>query len=135
MEMVTVVTLMALLVAELLPAARKQRNRMAVVGAREEVAGVFHRARMAAVARGGATITLRALPPQVRLSAGGETLLRADLEREYGIELTLSRNRSVVDLHYDALGIGRVASQTLIVARGGEEVRLVVSSYGRVRRE
>jgi hypothetical protein len=58
-----------------------------------------------------------------------------DLKRVYRTNLTLSRDRPEAVLRYDALGLGRVASQTLLFTRGRAEARLTVSAYGRIRRE
>lgn len=134
LELMAVLLLSGLVMAHLLPAARRQLDRMAVLGAREEVAGLFQRARAEAVARGGANLILTSEPPSVELRAGEEVLARSSLEEEYGVTLTLSRNRAQAELLFDPLGIGRVASQTLRFSRSGTEVRLVVSSLGRVVR-
>ncbi len=134
LELITVMVLLGLVTAGLLPAARNQLDRMAVVGAREEVAGLFHQARSEAIARGGAQIHLTAHPPLVELAAEGEVLARASLREEYRVTLTLSSGRPEAQLNFDALGLGRVASQTLRFSRGRAEVRLVVSSLGRVSR-
>ena len=134
LELVTVVTLLGLALAQLVPAARRQLDRMAVLGAREEVAGLFHQARMEAVARGGASLILTSLPPRVELRQGDELLASGDLGGEYGITLTLSGGRTEATLLFDALGLGRVASQTLRFFRGEAEALLVVSSLGRVTR-
>jgi prepilin-type N-terminal cleavage/methylation domain-containing protein len=134
LELITVLTLLGLVTTVLLSAARHQLDRMAVLGAREEVAGLFHRARAEAIARGGARLFLEADPASAVLSAGDEVLARAHLKAEYGVALTLSSSRPEADLSFDALGLGRVASQTLRFARGRAEVRLVVSSLGRVTR-
>lgn len=134
LELVVALFLLGLAVAQLIPAARHQLHRMAVLGAREEVAGLLHRARGEAVARGGAEIILTSAPPLVELIASGDTLERVDLEESYGVSLGLSRDRSQARLVFGPLGLGRVASQTLRFLRGREEARLVVSSLGRVAR-
>jgi len=110
-------------------------DRMAVVGARESVVGVFHRARMEAVSRGGARVVLRASTPGVELWSGGALRSVQELGADFAVELTLSRYRGEVEVIFDPLGLGRIASQTLVFSRGRAEARLVVSSYGRVRRE
>jgi len=43
-------------------------------------------------------------------------------------------SREPVSIRFDALGVGRVASRTLLFRRGRVEERLVISSYGRVIR-
>ena len=134
LELVTVVTLLALALAELVPAARRQVDRMAVQGAREEVVGLFHRARMEAVARGGVTLTLNADSGWAELIHDDHLLARANLAREYHVSLVLSGEREQATLRYDALGLGRVASQTVRLSRGEALATLVVSSLGRVTR-
>lgn len=134
LELVTVVTLMGVVLAEGLPAARNLMDRMAVVGAREAVVGVFHRARMEAVARGGARIVLVASPAGLEVWSGGALRSAVDLEEEFGVDLTLSSGDALAEIGFDALGLGRVASQTLIFDRNGTESGLVVSSFGRVTR-
>ncbi len=58
LELITVITLLGLLLGRTIPAGRRLQDRMAVIGAREAVVGLFHRARSEAVARGGATLVL-----------------------------------------------------------------------------
>ena len=132
LELALGLLLVGLALSQLLPAARRQIDRLAVVGARGEVAGLFHRVRLEAVAHGGASIHLSVRPPTVEIRAGQDLLARADLEEDYGVTLTLSRNREEAVLGFDPLGLGRVSSQTLVLARGEAETRLVVSSFGRV---
>jgi len=135
LELATVLLLLSLSIGSLLPAARRQLDRMAVLGAREEVAGLFHRARFEAVTHGGAALHLKTGPASATLIAGGEVVAHAALTDEYGVTLTLSRGHSEAELTFDPLGLGRVASQTLGFLRGRAEAGLVVSSYGRVVRK
>ena len=134
--MITALLIIGSAVAFSLPAMKRQVDRTAVLGAREELAGLFHRARAEAVSLGGAELRLVADPPTVELRAGGEVLARWELLDEYGpgISMTLSRDRAEAELSFDALGIGRIASQTIGFARGAAEAGLVVSAYGRVVR-
>lgn len=133
LELVAVMTLLALGVAHLLPQARRWGDRVAVRAAREEVVGLLHRARMEAVAWGGATVVITSAPPEVELWVTGRSVAISSL-RDQGVALTLSGDRPRVELVYDALGLGRVASQTLRFRRGSAEALLVVSAWGRVRR-
>lgn len=135
LELMTVIALLGLVLGQALPAARSLLDRMAVVGARDGTIGVFHRARMEAVARGGAQVVLSTDPARAEIRSGGAVLGAVDLEADYGVELTLSRNRAQAELSFDALGLGRISSQTLVLSRGDAEARLVVSAYGRVRRQ
>ena len=134
MEMAVVLTFLGLSIAVLLGAAGRQLDRMAVVGGREEVAGLFHEVRQVAAARGGAELVVRSDPPAVSLLASGDTLAHADLRKAYGITLELSRGRRQVSLYFGPLGLGRVSSQTIRFQRGASEARLVVSALGRITR-
>ena len=126
--------LLGLGLTQAIPAARHQLDHMAVVAAREETAGLFHRAREEAVARGRAEIVLTAVSPQVELLAGGDTLTRSNLETAYGVSLGLSGNGQKARLAFGPLGLGRVTSQTLRFHRGRAEALLVISGLGRVAR-
>jgi prepilin-type N-terminal cleavage/methylation domain-containing protein len=134
LELSAVLLLLGISFSALLPAAQHQMDRMAVMGATAEVAGLFHRVRFEAVAHGGAILRLETTPASVALMVGGAVVERSELEGVYRVALKLSRDRSETDLHFDPLGLGRVASQTLSFTRGRAEVDLVVSSYGRIIR-
>ena len=134
LEMAVALTLFGLGIVVLLGAARGQLDRMAVLGGREAVAGLFHRARQTAIARGGAGVILTADPPTASLVVEGDTLATTNLEDAFGVALELSGGRSRARLLFGPLGLGQVASQTLRFRRGGAEARLVVSSLGRVAR-
>ena len=70
-ELVLVMTIIGLALGGALPAASHLRDRLAVVGARESMVGIFHKARLEAVAFGGASIVLRVSPPEAELWAAG----------------------------------------------------------------
>lgn len=134
LELAVVLFLLSLTLGHLLSAGRRQVDRLAVLGAREEVVGLLHRARMEAVANGGASVRLFTDPPRVELEAKGMILERRELEREYGIDLGLTRDRKEVELRFGPLGIGHVSGQTLRFRRGTKTAELVISSLGRVSR-
>ena len=134
-ELATALFILGLSLSLLLPAAGRQVEWMAVRGARDEVAGLLHRARGEAVARGGAQLVLSASPPIAKVLAGEETLARATLDESYGVSMTLSRGQQEATLAFGPLGLGLVASQTLRFKRGEAEAVLVVSSLGRAVRK
>lgn len=134
LELITVIALLGVLLGEALPTARNLQDRMAVVGAREAAVGLFHRARMEAVARGGSTLVLATRPATMTLLAEAEAVVQDAIGEDYGIEMSLSGARPSATLVFDALGLGRVASQTLRFTRGDAVTEVVVSSYGRVTR-
>jgi len=134
LELSILLALMALSAPVLLSAGHRMRDRAAVVSARERVAGLFAEARMAAMSWGGATVHLRTDDGTAWFEAGGAVRRRLALAEDPGVAVVLPRGRTASDLAYDALGIGRVASETLRFRRGDAESVLVVSGYGRVRR-
>ena len=134
LELMAVLALFALVGASLAPAARRYRDRVAVLGARESVAGLIAEARVAALARGGAVVHVASEPWRAWSEGGQDTLRLTPLEEEWGVSVGLARGRHETRLVYDGLGLGRVASETLRFRRGEAEVGLVVSGYGRVRR-
>lgn len=115
-------------------AAKREVDRLAVIGARETVAGLFYRGRQEAIAHGGARVFIRAEPPVVKLMAGADTLITSSLAEEFGITLGLSRGRPEALLRFGPLGLGLVSSQTLTFRRGNTESLLVISGLGRVDR-
>ncbi len=131
-ELVTVLLVMGLLSAAGLRAIHRLESAWAVRGASIAVAGLIREARFHAVARAGARVRLSAVPAQGVLEAGGMPLRTVDLGGEFGVTLNLSGAAEVV-LVFDPAGVGRMASRTLYLRKGGAERRLVVSSYGRVR--
>ena len=129
-----VLALLGLAISSLFSAAKRQTDRMAVWAAREELAGLLHRARMEAISRGGTEVVLTSSPPRGELLAGQDTLARTPIGKEYGVALGLSRDRAEARLRFGPLGLGLVASQTVGITRGEAEAFLVVSSLGRVTR-
>jgi len=134
-EMISVLALLGLGLATLLPAARRQLDRMSVLAVREEVVGLLHRARQEAISRGGSELVLNTQPPSAGLIVSSDTLLLVPLGEDGSVTLLLSRNRVEARLHFGPLGLGRVSSQTLRFRKGEEEASLVVSALGRVVRK
>lgn len=135
LEILAALTLVGILLTSSFPVLRGVIHRFSVMGAREEVAGLFARARAGAITHGGSIVRLQRSPPVVELVAGGKIVERIHLGRTYRTALSLSRGREEAVLRYDALGLGRITSQTLLFTRGAAEGRLFISSYGRVRRQ
>ena len=134
LEIVATLLLLGMAMSMLLPAARRVRDRSAVVGAREAIVGMVSRTRAHALARGGATLTLTSGSAEARVESGDAILERIYVGRGFGVTVELGRGRDSASISFDALGIGRVASQTVRVRRGESEAALVISAYGRVRR-
>jgi len=134
LELCAVLLLAALVASVVLPAAGRLQDTFAVVAAREALAGLVAEARAAAPGHGSGSVHLRSEPWRAWSQAGGVPLRSVDLAEELGVSVDLSRGRTSMDLRYDALGLGQVASETIVLRRGSSRRALVVSGYGRVRR-
>jgi prepilin-type N-terminal cleavage/methylation domain-containing protein len=132
-ELLFVLLLVGVTTASLAPYARRQRDRALVTGARESMVGLVAEARSAAVEAGGASVRIGADPPKAEVRSGARILRSTDIAEDYGVGVSLGGS-GYVEVAYDALGLGRVASQTIAFTRGNERAELVVSGYGRVRR-
>jgi len=133
-ELLFVLTLMGATAASLAPTAGRYLERASVVSAREALVGVLAEARLAAMESGNATVRISANPWTAAATVGDSTVRALALGEEYGVVLSLGGGRSEAEIRFDALGLGRVASQTIGFSRGDASAELVVSSYGRVRR-
>jgi len=133
-ELIFVLLMTGVAVSTVAPVARRQRDRTAVVGAREAVVGLLAEARSAAMELGAARVRVTVSPPRAELIVRGAVVRTANLDGDFGVEVSLGGSATAAELAYDALGIGRVASQTISLRRGRETAELVVSAHGRVRR-
>jgi prepilin-type N-terminal cleavage/methylation domain-containing protein len=133
-ELVFVLLLVGVATASAAPAARRQLDRAMVLGAREALVGLLAEARLAAVGSGGASVRVSATARTAEVLVGGVRRRSVLLGTDFGVTLTLSGSATEAELSYDALGLGRVASQTIGFRRGDQVAELVVSAYGRVRR-
>jgi prepilin-type N-terminal cleavage/methylation domain-containing protein len=132
-ELVVVLLLLGVTTASVAPAARRQRDRALVLGAREAVVGLIAEARTAAMESGAASVRIVAVPARAEVVSQARILRTAAIASDFGVSIAIGGS-SQVELMYDALGLGRVASQTIAFTRGREATELVVSGYGRVRR-
>lgn len=133
-ELVVVLALAAFATTSLAPAARRYRDRAATIAAREVTVGLLSGARIAAIASGSARVTIAAAPWRVWSEVGDSLIEVVGLESDLGVTVELSGGRIRSEIVYNALGLGRVASETLVFRRGDSAATLVVSSLGRVRR-
>ncbi len=134
-ELTGVLTLLALGATLSFPLGRSVRERLSVTGAREELVGLITRARAEALRRGGSSLIVVRNPPEIRIEAGGELLHRVDMGATWRTELVLSGGRPTVELRFDASGLGRMAASSVTLTRGSAVARLIISAYGRIRRE
>lgn len=134
-ELTGVLILLALAASVSIPVGQSVRERLSVIGAREELVGLITRARGEALRRGGSSLIINRNPAEIRIEAGGEILHRVDIGVIWRTELALSGGRPSVELRFDALGLGRMAARSVTLTRGSAVARLIISAYGRIRRE
>lgn len=134
-EILTVLLVMAILLAIGLPPVRGWRDAAAARAARDELAARLSWTRIIAASHGGAALVLDVPAARYRVELGdGVTSHAADLGEIFGVHIqTASAGDSLV-LRYDALGIGRTTGGTLYVRRGAAVAGLTVTPYGRYRR-
>jgi prepilin-type N-terminal cleavage/methylation domain-containing protein len=132
-ELVLVLVLMGIAGTALLPGARAAADRLAVISAREAVAGLVAQTRTQAMLHGGAVLRLRAADGRGWIEAGDATVAEQRLGEEFGVEVELGATGEA-ELVFDALGLGRRASRTVVLRRGRAEARIVVAAYGRALR-
>lgn len=133
-ELVLVLVVSAIGLSLLVPTAQARADRLAVVGAREALVGLVASARSRAMARGGSALILDEATASAWLEADGAVTDSAALGGDFDVEISLLGSRTRATLRFDALGIGRVASQSVLFRRGQSNARVVVSSYGGVSR-
>lgn len=131
-ELVAVLTLFGVGAASFAPTARRLSDRAAVVAVGEAVVGLYLEARTVALTHGETTITVVSRPPSVRIHVDDLLLRSANLDSSVSLRLGAGRDSSRV--RFDALGLGRFASETVTLTRGDATRSIVVSSYGRIRR-
>lgn len=131
-ELMVALALAALLLAVALPGAARWRDDFAVRAARNDLAAGLAWTRIAAVSGGGASFVVEPDSGwfRTRTVDGGPGPTR-DLRARYGV--TFESPEVTLEIPFDALGIGRLASQTVVVRRGAARAGVVVSAYGRVR--
>jgi type II secretory pathway pseudopilin PulG len=131
-ELVVVLSVLALVSAIGVRALGRQLDRLAVGSAIAETASAVARARDEALAR-HAMVSLRidTVEGSVAVHSGGARIARHALGHAHGVALSTSRD-SVV---FDARGLGYgAANLTLVARRGSAADTLVLSRLGRVRR-
>lgn len=131
-ELIAVLLIGSLALAVGLPAADAQRDRWAVAGAREAVVGAVGSARATAMTRGGASLFVDPAGDSIWSSGPWGASEVVDLRRQFGVDL--GPDGTPIELRFGPLGLGRVASRTLVLRRGSAASSLTISSYGRVRR-
>jgi type II secretory pathway pseudopilin PulG len=134
LELAVVLALASVATTALTPAARRYRNRAAVLAAREVTVGHIAEARLAAMATGRARVAIEATTSLVRSMVGDSVVSSTDLSADLGVSVEWNGARATTEIDFNALGIGVFASETVLFRRGDEVATLVVSSLGRATR-
>ncbi|MEX2531154.1 MAG: GspH/FimT family pseudopilin [Gemmatimonadota bacterium] len=132
-ELIAVLTLVGVLTTLAAPRMLGSVDRWVVREAREELVALLYEARMEARLKGEATVRLESGGGAEMESAHGRTGRRWDPSVQ-GLEIEVAGTRDEAEIRFGPTGLGRFANATILVRRGRVEERLVISSYGRVRR-
>jgi prepilin-type N-terminal cleavage/methylation domain-containing protein len=135
LELMSALALLALATTLSFPRGQRLRERLSVIGAREDLVGLIIRARGEALRRGGSSLIVVGSPAEIRIESEGEVLHRLDVGATWRTALVLSGGRPSAELRFDASGLGTMAARSITFTRGSAVARLVVSAYGRIRRE
>lgn len=136
-ELVVVLSILSIIVGAGVPALRRGLEVYATRAARDSMAAVVARARALAFANGTSVVVVDAVAGSLWIEAppgsrAGEAL---HLGEAFGVTLSADDHADeLIQLEFDGLGFGRVASRTFRIRRGSTEARLTLSSYGRPRR-
>jgi len=117
------------------PTARGVLDRVIVTAERERVVALIHQTRQIALERGGAALELDAEQGWASILVGDSAVVRARVPAERRARLRLGGGRERTVVPYNGLGLGVFAVETIELVAGGALGRVVVSGYGRVRRE
>lgn len=131
MELVIVLTIVALVCAIGIRTVGRQLDRVAVTSAIGEAAGAIARARDEALARHAmVSVRIDTAERLLTVHSHGARLARHALGHAHGVSLATTRDSIV----FDARGLGYgAANLTLVARRGSAADTLVVSRLGRVR--
>lgn len=131
-ELVTVLSLVAIVLAMGLPRWRAQLDRAAATAAANSAAATLDRARQSAVRSGApATVRVDERRGSLTVTVGRDTLATLPLGTLHGV--TLRASRDSITFAPTGLGYGAANTQLVIVRRSAAET-VSVSRLGRIRR-
>lgn len=133
-ELLLVLTVLGILLSMVLPTVGRAFDVFAVRAARGALVAAAERARITALAQGGAVLFIDAPTNVVSILShtGNQVGQPIRLGDDYGVQLALG-GRDQVGIRYDALGLGRIANTTVRIERRSVEGRVIFSIYGRAR--
>jgi Tfp pilus assembly protein FimT len=112
---------------------RYARDVLAVRAARSEIAALVSVTRSTAIMTGGATLVVDVAGGSAWIEHGGAIRIGdvQDIGARHGVSLTA--NRPLLSIRYDALGIGRMSNTVVHVTSGSVRGTITISAYGRAR--
>ena len=134
LSLVVALSVLGLVLAGTLPRVALLLDRFACHAARETLMAKAERARSEAGRHGAAQLIVDPDSSRVWIEVSGVPRDMVDLRDRYGVRVIRPRGVPPVRLRFDRLGIGRFASRTFQLGRGGAWATLTVSSYGRLGR-
>jgi prepilin-type N-terminal cleavage/methylation domain-containing protein len=135
LELTATLALVAIASATLHPFFRGYRDRATVLLAREAIVGLIQDTRTAALEHGGASLHLDANDVSAWITVG-DSVTRRDRVGEQGrLRIALGGGRVSTEIPYSGLGIGVFANETVSLLAGSHRAGVVISAYGRVRRD
>lgn len=136
LESIVVIATLGVLLGLGYPAMGRGLDSIAVRSARDSLGAGVRKARSTALARGGASliVDLEGGRFWVETAAGDMVGMPIDLGSRYRVGLsTTGAAADLVEIRFDAVGIGRFANRTFQVSRGRAQAHLTLSSHGRPR--
>lgn len=133
LELTAALVLGGVLLTLATPAFRYAGDVIAVRAARDQLLQALTVARSLAPLHGGAELEVRSSDGRVQVVAAGRIQLVHRLHDDFRVTLGTSNGAALVTLRFDALGIGRMASQSIVLERGDARAGVSLSTYGRPR--
>ena len=134
LDLVAVLALLGVALGLAIPASRAAVDRRAVSSVRDQALAALHRSRLEARMRGGAVLEFDGVQGRLRVLSGDSLLWSSDAPGEHRVTMALQDGGRSTAVRFDALGLGILASRTVLFRGGGAEAGLVISSRGRGRR-
>ncbi|MEX2467734.1 MAG: hypothetical protein WD995_12560 [Gemmatimonadota bacterium] len=135
LELTAALALLALVWSALTPRLVGYHDRTAVLAAREVLVGLLLETRTAAVRAGGASLHIDATSGRAWITVGDSRTREQEVGDGRRVSVVLGGGRTQTEIPYSGLGLGVFANETVELIAGSERARLVVSAYGRVRRD
>jgi Tfp pilus assembly protein FimT len=132
-ELTFVLMVVTLLLGIAVPPIAHTRDVLAVRAARSDITGLLAVTRSTAIRSGGATLVVNMADGSAWIEKGAGVRI-GDVQHiaaRHGVRLTANQN--LLNIRYDALGIGRMSSAVVRVRSGSVTGTITISAYGRVR--